>query len=114
MVRSTWAAVAVGSMSSRSWEEHGILDYEKFDEVDVNGIRLVDWIEALLAGNHPTTSTATSAKHHDRRQRYADLTTRQISSTRPDNRGGSPRPDPPIAHPHRCYTGLDLYKLRPV
>ena len=38
--------VVVGSMSSRSWEEHGILDYEKFYEIDVNGIRLVDWIEA--------------------------------------------------------------------
>ena len=31
-------------------EEHGILEYERFYEIEVNGITLVDWIEELLAG----------------------------------------------------------------
>lgn len=30
--------------------EHGILEYEKFYEVEVNGVRLVEWVNALIAG----------------------------------------------------------------
>jgi Pectinacetylesterase len=29
---------------------HGIFEFERFYELEVNGVRLVDWIEALLAG----------------------------------------------------------------
>jgi hypothetical protein len=29
---------------------HGILEYETFYEMKVNGVRLVDWIAALIAG----------------------------------------------------------------
>jgi hypothetical protein len=29
---------------------HGILEYETFFDMEVNGVRLVDWIEALIAG----------------------------------------------------------------
>jgi hypothetical protein len=29
---------------------HGILEYETFYDIEVNGVRLVDWIEALIAG----------------------------------------------------------------
>jgi hypothetical protein len=31
-------------------EEHLILEVERFYEIEVNGVRLVDWVEALLAG----------------------------------------------------------------
>jgi hypothetical protein len=30
--------------------EHGILEYDAFYELEVNGVRLVDWVAALLAG----------------------------------------------------------------
>jgi hypothetical protein len=29
---------------------HGIFEFDRFYELDVNGVRLVDWIDALLAG----------------------------------------------------------------
>jgi hypothetical protein len=28
---------------------HGILEYEKFYEMEVNSVRLVDWVKALIA-----------------------------------------------------------------
>jgi hypothetical protein len=31
-------------------EEHGIFEYERFYELEVNGVKLVDWVEALFAG----------------------------------------------------------------
>jgi hypothetical protein len=31
-------------------EEHGIFEFERFYEIEVNGVTLVDWVEALLAG----------------------------------------------------------------
>jgi hypothetical protein len=31
--------------------KHGILDLDTFYEIEVNGVRLVDWVEALLAGD---------------------------------------------------------------
>ena len=31
-------------------DEHGIFEFEAFYELEVNGVRLVDWISALLAG----------------------------------------------------------------
>jgi hypothetical protein len=31
-------------------ENHGVLDLDTFYEIEVNGVRLVDWVEALLAG----------------------------------------------------------------
>jgi hypothetical protein len=30
--------------------EHGILDLDRFYEIEVNGVRLVDWVDALIAG----------------------------------------------------------------
>jgi hypothetical protein len=30
--------------------EHQILDIDKFYEMEVNGVRLVDWVDALIAG----------------------------------------------------------------
>jgi len=30
--------------------EHGILEYERFYDMEVNGVTLVDWVEALIAG----------------------------------------------------------------
>jgi hypothetical protein len=29
---------------------HGIFEYERFYELEVNGVRLVDWVDALIAG----------------------------------------------------------------
>lgn len=31
-------------------QEHGILDFERFYEIEVNGVRLVDWVNALIVG----------------------------------------------------------------
>jgi Pectinacetylesterase len=31
-------------------DDHGIFEYDKFYEIEVNGVTLVDWVEALLAG----------------------------------------------------------------
>lgn len=31
-------------------EEHGIFEFERFYEIEVNGVTLVDWVKALLAG----------------------------------------------------------------
>jgi len=29
---------------------HGILEWPKFYKIEVNGVRLVDWVQALIAG----------------------------------------------------------------
>lgn len=34
-------------------KEHGILEFEKFYEIEVNGVRLVDWVEALIGSEPP-------------------------------------------------------------
>jgi hypothetical protein len=31
-------------------DHHGILEFEIFYEMEVNGVRLVDWLAALIAG----------------------------------------------------------------
>ena len=31
-------------------DDHGIFEFDRFYEIEVNGVPLVDWIEALLAG----------------------------------------------------------------
>ena len=31
-------------------DDHGIFEWDKFYEIEVNGVRLVDWVDALLAG----------------------------------------------------------------
>jgi hypothetical protein len=30
--------------------EHGLLDLDRFYDMEVNGVRLVDWVDALIAG----------------------------------------------------------------
>jgi hypothetical protein len=44
---------------------HGIFEWPAFYELEVNGVRLVDWVAALVAGNRSTTFTATLAERHD-------------------------------------------------
>ena len=34
-------------------DDHGIFEYEKFYEIAVNGVRLVDWVHALVTGTPP-------------------------------------------------------------
>jgi len=31
-------------------DDHGIFEFDQFYEIEVNGVALVDWVEALLAG----------------------------------------------------------------
>ena len=31
-------------------DDHGILEYRRFYEIEVNGVTLVDWVDALIAG----------------------------------------------------------------
>jgi hypothetical protein len=31
-------------------DDHGIFEYDKYYELEVNGVRLVDWVDALIAG----------------------------------------------------------------
>jgi Pectinacetylesterase len=31
-------------------DEHGLFEWDKFYEIEVNGVKLVDWVDALLAG----------------------------------------------------------------
>ena len=33
--------------------DHGIFEWPKFYEIEVNGVRLVDWVEALITGQSP-------------------------------------------------------------
>jgi hypothetical protein len=44
------AAGVVQHSYTASGAEHGILDFGKFYEVQVDGVKLVDWAAALLAG----------------------------------------------------------------
>ena len=30
--------------------DHGIFEWDKFYEIEVNGVRLVDWVDALISG----------------------------------------------------------------
>ena len=54
LIDANEAAIEAAGVDQHSYtaagEEHGIFEYETFYELEVNGIRLVDWIEALLAG----------------------------------------------------------------
>ena len=33
--------------------DHGIFEWPKFYEIEVNGVRLVDWVKALVTGQSP-------------------------------------------------------------
>ena len=45
---------------------HGIFEWPKFYELEVNGEKLVDWVTRLIEGNRSTTCTAGSAASADR------------------------------------------------
>ena len=49
-------------------DDHGILEWETFYAMEVGGVALVDWVEALIAMNHSTTSIATRARRGDRQR----------------------------------------------
>ena len=34
-------------------DDHGIFEFDAFYEIEVNGVRLVDWVAELLAGDPP-------------------------------------------------------------
>jgi Pectinacetylesterase len=48
------AAIEAAGVTQHSYtapgDEHGIFDFDAFYEVEVNGVRLVDWVAALVAG----------------------------------------------------------------
>jgi Pectinacetylesterase len=54
MIDANEAAIEAAGVVLHSYtapgEEHGIFDFDRFYELEVNGVRLVDWVEALLAG----------------------------------------------------------------
>jgi hypothetical protein len=54
MIDANEAAIEAAGVVVHSYtapgEVHGIFDFESFYEIEVGGVRLVDWIEVLLAG----------------------------------------------------------------
>jgi Pectinacetylesterase len=48
------AAIEAAGVTQHSYtapsDDHGIFEFDKFYELQVNGVKLVDWVEALLAG----------------------------------------------------------------
>jgi Pectinacetylesterase len=54
MIDANEAAIEAAGVVQHSYtapgEEHGIFEFDTFYKVEVNGVRLVDWIEELLAG----------------------------------------------------------------
>jgi hypothetical protein len=44
------AAGVVQHSNTAPGAEHQILDIDKFDEIEVDGVRLLDWVDALIAG----------------------------------------------------------------
>jgi hypothetical protein len=54
LIDANEAAIEAAGVIQHSYtapgREHGILDLDRFYEIEVNGIRLVDWVDALIAG----------------------------------------------------------------
>jgi Pectinacetylesterase len=54
LIDANEAAIEAAGVVQHSYtapgREHGILDLERFYEIEVNGVRLVDWVDALLKG----------------------------------------------------------------
>jgi hypothetical protein len=54
LIDANEAAIEAAGVVQHSYtapgREHGILDLNRFYEIEVNGVRLVDWVDALLKG----------------------------------------------------------------
>jgi hypothetical protein len=54
LIDANEAAIEAAGVVQHSYtapgREHGILDLDRFYEIEVNGVRLVDWVDALIAG----------------------------------------------------------------
>ena len=54
LIDANEAAIEAAGVVQHSYtapgDDHGIFEFEAFSEIEVNGVTLVDWIEALLAG----------------------------------------------------------------
>jgi hypothetical protein len=54
LIDANEAAIEAAGVVQHSYtapgEEHGILDIERFYEIEVNGVRLADWVDALIKG----------------------------------------------------------------
>jgi hypothetical protein len=54
LIDANEAAIEAAGVVQHSYtapgREHGILDLDRFYEMEVNGVRLVDWVDALVAG----------------------------------------------------------------
>lgn len=54
LIDANEAAIEAAGVVQHSYtapgNDHGILEFERFYEMEVNGVRLVDWVEALIAG----------------------------------------------------------------
>ena len=54
LIDANEAAIEAAGVVQHSYtapgEGHGIFEFDRFYELEVNGVRLVDWVEALLAG----------------------------------------------------------------
>jgi hypothetical protein len=48
------AAIEAAGVTLHSYtapgDDHGIFEWDEFSEIEVNGVTLVDWVDALLAG----------------------------------------------------------------
>jgi hypothetical protein len=55
LIDANEAAIEAAGVIQHSYtapgDDHGIFEFEKFYEIEVNGVRLVDWVEALMAGD---------------------------------------------------------------
>jgi hypothetical protein len=55
LIDANEAAIEAAGVVQHSYtapgREHGILDLDRFYEIEVNGVRLVDWVDALIAGD---------------------------------------------------------------
>jgi hypothetical protein len=54
LIDANEAAIEAAGVAMHSYTapgaEHGILDLDRFYEIEVNGVSLVDWVDALLKG----------------------------------------------------------------
>jgi hypothetical protein len=54
LIDANEAAIEAAGVVQHSYtapgDDHGIFDFDAFYEIEVNGVRLVDWVDALLAG----------------------------------------------------------------
>jgi hypothetical protein len=57
LIDANEAAIEAGGVDLHSYtapgEEHGIFEFDAFYEIEVEGVSLVDWVEALLTGAPP-------------------------------------------------------------